>query len=213
MQPASLGIEKGVPILKNENEVIARACDGDVSAFREIVEAYKKNVYYLARDLCGNHETAEDISQDVFIKVFRSLKKFRGDSKFSSWIHRITLNTFLSQYRKKSNTLLREASDIGDEFVRAQVGESQEKADPEQRAASKMIGMHIERALDRLSPRERTVFVLRHYEHKKQREIADMLNVTVGTVKSTLFRALQRLRSELSFYREELGLEVADDEM
>lgn len=200
--------------MNDENELIARACDGDVTAFRQIVEAYKKNVYFLALNLAGNHETAEDISQDVFIKVFRSLKKFRGDSKFSSWIHRITVNTFLSQYRKKSSALLREADDINEQAVTGQVVEQRtNEMNPERSAESHIIAMHIEKALDRLSPRERTVFVLRHYEHRKQREIADILNVTVGTVKSTLFRALQRLRSELSFYREELGLEVSDEDM
>ena len=200
--------------MKDENELIARARDGDVSAFRQIVEAYKKNIYFLALNLSGNHETAEDISQDVFIKVFRSLKKFRGDSKFSSWLHRITVNTFLSQYRKKSSTLLRQADDINEEAVKGQViDQTTEGMNPERSTESRMIAMHIEKALDRLSPRERTVFVLRHYEHKKQREIAEMLDVTVGTVKSTLFRALQRLRSELSFYREELGLEVSDESL
>ena len=83
--------------------LIERAKNGETSAFRELVERNKKNVYYLALDLTGNHHDAEDLSQEVFIKAYRNIKDFRSDSKLSSWLYRITVNTNINQYRKKSH--------------------------------------------------------------------------------------------------------------
>lgn len=194
--------------MRDEKVLVERANNGEVSAFREIVERYQKKIYYLAYDLTGNHHSAEDLSQEVFIKVFRSLKNFRGDAKFSSWLYRITVNTWISQYRKKSSTALKLWDDFSD---------SENKPDfyvpadnhhnPEQFAEASLIQQQIEKALAKLSPRERSIFVMRHYNDLKQKDIADILGITVGTVKSTLFRAIKRLQNELSFYRKYPGLE------
>jgi len=88
--------------VNDEQVLIQRARIGEMSAFRELVEQYKKKIYYLSLDLTGNHHDAEDLSQEVFIKAYRSLKNFRGDAKFNSWLYRITVNTCISQRRKKS---------------------------------------------------------------------------------------------------------------
>ncbi|UCE05915.1 MAG: sigma-70 family RNA polymerase sigma factor, partial [bacterium] len=94
---------KREPETVNEEQVLIEcARNGEMGAFRELVERYKKKIYYLSLDLTGNHHDAEDLSQEVFIKAYRNLKKFRGDAKFNSWLYRIMVNTCISQRRKKS---------------------------------------------------------------------------------------------------------------
>jgi hypothetical protein len=93
--------QKWEPELVNEEQLlIQRARNGEMGTFRELVELHKKKIYYLSLDLTGNHHDAEDLSQEVFIKAYRALKNFRGDAKFNSWLHRITVNTCISQRRK-----------------------------------------------------------------------------------------------------------------
>ena len=101
--------------MNKEQVLVTRAQNGELSAFRQLVELYKKNIYYLSYDLTGSHHNAEDLSQDVFIKVFQSIKSFRGEAKLSSWIYRITVNTFISQYRKKSYSAMKLWHDLNDE--------------------------------------------------------------------------------------------------
>ncbi len=88
--------------MKEEQGLVQRAQKGDLSAFRELVERYKKKMYYLAFDLTGSHHDAEDLSQDVFIKAYHGIHQFRGEAKFESWLYRIMVNTCISQKRKKS---------------------------------------------------------------------------------------------------------------
>ena len=86
----------------DERLLITKAKNGNINAFKELVEEYKKMVYYFSYDLTGNHEDAEDLSQEVFIKVFQSIHSFRSEGKLSSWLYRITLNTFISLQRRRN---------------------------------------------------------------------------------------------------------------
>ena len=87
--------------MDQEKRIIQQAQNGEKNAFRQLVDVHKKRVYYLAYDLTGNHQDAEDLSQEVFMKAYKSLSKFRGESKFSSWLHRITVNLFIDMKRSK----------------------------------------------------------------------------------------------------------------
>ena len=185
---------------------VERAQSGDTAAFRKLVERYQQKIYYLALDMTGNQHDAEDLSQDVFIKAYRHLGKFRGDAKFSSWLYRITVNTCIDKGRKKSVKAMTLKENIEETDMPHQTFGSDVSA-PEDKAESGLMQQHIEKALQALTDKERSVFVLRHYQHMKLSEIADILKITVGTVKSTLFRAIQRLQKELAFYKVELGLE------
>ena len=89
---------------ENENQLIERAQENGVDAFRDIVETYKDRIYCLAYDLTCNQHDAEDLVQEVFIKAFRSLDSFRGDAKLSSWLYRITVNSYLNNKRKTALT-------------------------------------------------------------------------------------------------------------
>jgi RNA polymerase sigma-70 factor (ECF subfamily) len=86
---------------EDDQKLVRQICKGDIASFRLLVERYKKKVYYLAYDMTGDHHDAEDISQEVFIKVFRFIKNFRQDAKLSSWLYQVTVNTCIDSQRKK----------------------------------------------------------------------------------------------------------------
>jgi RNA polymerase sigma-70 factor (ECF subfamily) len=194
--------------MADERVLVQQIQNGDAAAFRELVEGYKQQVYYLAYDLSGNHHDAEDLSQEVFLKAYRGIGTFRSGAKISSWLHRITVNAYIDSKRKKSHKMVTLAGkDDESGFDPVESAADEVTANPEQAAASARIGEHVDAALDRLSEQERTVFVLRHYHDMPLKEISKTLNVAEGTVKSLLFRAIRKLRERLSFYKEELGLE------
>ena len=190
--------------MNDEQTLVQRARNGEKGAFRELIELYRKKIYYLSLDLTGNHHDAEDLSQEVFIKAYRSLKNFRGDAKFNSWLYRITVNTCISQRRKKSLAAMTLQEDFESESTPQFFSESESSHNPERHAEASMMQQHINSALQQLTPRERSVFVLRHYNDLPLKEIAQILKITEGTVKSMLFRAIQRLQKELAFYRNEI---------
>lgn len=190
--------------MNDEQLLIQRARNGELGAFRELVERYKKKIYYLSLDLTGNHHDAEDLSQEVFIKAFRSLKDFRGEAKFNSWLYRIAVNTCISQRRKKSLSAMTLQHDFEGDETPQYFSDGKSAHNPENSAEAGLMQQHIENALQRLTPRERSVFVLRHYNDLRLKEIAQVLKITEGTVKSMLFRAMQRLQKELAFYKKEI---------
>jgi RNA polymerase sigma-70 factor (ECF subfamily) len=190
--------------VNDEQVLVQRARNGEMNAFRELVEQYKKKIYYLSLDLTGNHHDAEDLSQEVFIKAYRSLKNFRGDAKFNSWLYRITVNTCISQRRKKSVAAMTLQEDFDGDNSSQYFSEGESSHNPERSAEAGLMQQHIDHALQQLTPRERSVFVLRHYNDLPLKEIAQVLKITEGTVKSMLFRAIQRLQKELAFYKKEI---------
>lgn len=196
----------------NEQVLVDRFCGGDHTAFHELVGQYKKKIYFLAYDITGDHQEAEDISQEVFIKMFRSLKNFRRDAKMSSWLYQITVNASIDSLRKKSSKPKRSIDEFEQINIQEQLlGGTVQSLDPQRSAESSQIQNHISKALQKISPKERTVFVMRHYNDLKLNEIAEILNVTIGTVKSLLFRAIKKLRKELSSYMGNPVLEVPNE--
>ena len=193
--------------MNDEKQLIERAQRGEMAAFRELVERHKKNVYFLALDLCGNHHDAEDVAQEVFIRAFKFLAKFRGESRLNTWLYRITVNCFIDSKRKKQVMTISMNEDREEENRLPESALADEHSPtPEDSAQASGIQADIQKALNSLSPRERSVFVLRHYKDLPLKEIGQTLNIAEGTVKSLLFRAIQRLQKELAFYRADLGL-------
>jgi len=195
---------------ENEQLIVDRMCRGDQKAFQELVERYKRKIYHLAYDILGDHHEAEDISQEVFIRVFRSIKSFRRDAKMSSWIYKITVNTSIDSLRKKK----RKPEETMEDLMQANsqdslMGRSGFLENPELSTEASFIQQHIHKALQKVSPKERTVFVMRYYNDFQINEIADVLNISSGTVKSLLFRALKKLKRELSLYHEKTRLEAS----
>lgn len=197
-------------MVENEQTLVDRICSGETRAFQELVERYKKKIYFLAYDIVGDYHEAEDVSQEVFIKVFRSIKTFRRDSKMSSWLYQITVNTSIDLLRRKSS----KPSIAVDNFEKTSIQENFPGSggihteDPERSAEASMMQKHISRSLQKVSPKERAVFVMRHYNDLKTAEIAEILNISQGAVKAFLFRAIKKLRKELSPYLGKPELEV-----
>ena len=193
--------------MADERLLIKQAKQGDMEAFHELVESSKLNVYRLAFDMLRNRHDAEDVSQDVFLQAYRSLGNFRGDAKWSTWLYRITVNTCLDRNKSAMRKALDYRDDIGQDGFSEISRQPHDAVQPDRSAESTLIQGHVDRALGCLSTQERTVFVLRHYHDLSLKQIAETLSVAEGTVKSYLFRAVQRLQRELAFYRKDLGLE------
>lgn len=160
------------------------------------MEDHQRSVYRLTYQLTGRHEDAEDLAQEVFIKVHANLDGFRGESALRSWIHRIAVNTYLNKRRKKSFSLMKYRSDL-DETAGPSGSERTDNA-----AQMNSVQKHVAWALEGLSPKERAAFALRHYNELSVREVAETMNIAEGTVKSLLFRAVQKLRKQLAFMKE-----------
>jgi len=197
----------------DEKELIAGLARGDRAAFRELVETHKKKVYFLALDLVKNPVDAEDISQEVFLKVFRGFKTFNRDAKLGSWLYRITYNACIDHLRKKALTpepMEDEALETGFRS-HPQISGPHIDQDPAASAERGLLMEQIERALAKVSPQEKAVFLLRHYEDQNLKDIAETLGLTIGSVKSYLFRAVRKLQKELAPARAGQGLETANE--
>ena len=169
--------------------------------FRNLVERHQRTLYALAFDLTGNHHDAEDLSQEVFIKAYRNHSGFRGEAQTSTWLYRIAVNTYLNRQRKKALRFRQLWGDFGDQHA-----SSEATPKPDVDAEANGIQRHIAQALETLSPKERTAFVLRHYQDLTLADVAGAMDVAEGTVKSLLYRATRKLRKALAFYRNDLGL-------
>lgn len=162
---------------------VARFLGGDESAFDELVRRHRRAVYRLAYRLLGNHEEADDVSQEAFLRAYRALRGFRGDSSFRTWISRIAINLSLSARQ-----------------VRAPVVPIQEMPAPGSEAAGPEAALRkeVRRAVDGLPPRQRQVLVLKVYEGMKFSEIALAAGMSIGTAKATFFQAVRGLRARLA---------------
>jgi RNA polymerase sigma-70 factor (ECF subfamily) len=187
-------------MLEDERQLLSAVQRDDPAAFQLLVDRYKRQIYYLGLDLTGNHHDAEDLAQDVFVKAFQSIRNFRGDSRISSWLHRIAVNTHIDAKRKKSANMTISYDDPEDDPGRFPAPMDSPVHNPERKAESARVQQDIELALQALTPRERMVFVLRHYQDLALKEIADCMDVSEGTVKSFLFRAIKKLQKSLAVH-------------
>ena len=152
-------------------------------------------VYRVAYQFAGNHHDAEDIAQEVFIKVFRSLGRFRQDAQLTSWIYRIVINACIDHRRRHFPA---GAAPFGEEAELKMLNTPEEAPGPEERAYAGELGEVLEAEIQRLPPGQRVVFVMRHHQGLKLGEIADALGLAEGTVKRQLHAAVHRLRLALT---------------
>jgi RNA polymerase sigma-70 factor (ECF subfamily) len=188
----------------DEKALIRRLQSGETSAFRELVENHKRALFNLAYDLLRNAQDAEDISQEAFIKVYRSIGDFRGEAQLGSWMYRIVVNLCLNRRRKKALSAMELRESFEDEEMHQSMPTHDPTTNPEKATEAVMMRQHLRQALEQLSPQQRTIFVLRHDDDLPLAEISKMLRISEGTVKSQLFRALRKLQEALSFYKADL---------
>jgi RNA polymerase sigma-70 factor, ECF subfamily len=175
-------------------ELVSRAAGGDMAAFQALVEQHRSMVYRVAFQFAGNHHDAEDIAQDVFIKVYRSLERFRQDAQLTSWLYRIVMNACIDHRRRQHPA---STAPFGDEAEHQMLNTPEETPDPEDQAYAGELGQVLESEVARLPQGQRIVFVMRHHHGLKLSEIAEALGLAEGTVKRQLHAAIHRLRGRL----------------
>jgi RNA polymerase sigma-70 factor (ECF subfamily) len=183
----------------DELSLIVRAQEGDRFAFDALIRLYDQSVLRMALQVVGSPEEARDLYQEAFLKVYRSIRHFRQEAKFSTWLYRVVMNVCLDHLRRqktRKEVAAPQAEDGEPEFFQT-VADDRPTLDPERATHSKEIGRRIQEALDRLNPRERMIFELKHYQGLKLRAIGQMCNTSEQTAKNCLFRATQKLRVEL----------------
>jgi RNA polymerase sigma-70 factor, ECF subfamily len=189
----------------DDTTLIREAQRGNRAAFEELVRQYDRAVLRLALHLTGSDHEAQDIYQDAFLKAYKNIGSFRFECSFYTWIYRIVTNLCLDQIRKKQ--VRKEDAPVakdssGEEFdVLDQVPDGRSGANPERDLMRRELGTRINKALEKLTPRERMVFELKHYQGLKLRTVGEILNTTEETAKNTLFRATQKLRGALADMR------------
>ncbi len=184
----------------DDTQLIQQARRGDMGAFEQLVYKYDKRVLSLAASYVNNADDAKDIYQEVFLRVYKGLKKFEARSEFSTWLHRITTNVCLTHRTKRKRHMHRSIDSEweGDDGSSRSLAETlTDDAATDQHAVNTEISMHVQDALGTLSPQQKMVFTLRHYEGYKIREIAGMMDCAEGTVKKYLFTATRRMREQL----------------
>jgi len=178
-----------------DSDLVSRAAGGDPAAFQALVERHRSMVYRVAYQFAGNHHDAEDIAQEVFIKVYRSLDRFRQDAQLTSWLYRIVMNACIDHRRRHAPPT---AAPFGEEAAQRLLNTPEETPGPEARAYAGELGQVLESEIARLPNGQRIVFIMRHHQGLKLSEIADALGLAEGTVKRQLHAAVHRLRDALS---------------
>jgi RNA polymerase sigma-70 factor, ECF subfamily len=193
------------PARVNNTVIVREAQQGNTAAFEDLVRQYDRVVLRLALHLTGSEQDAQDIYQEAFLKAYRNIGNFRFECSFYTWIYRIVTNVCLDHLRKR--TVRKEDSPVaidpeGNEYnLLDQTPDGRPGVDPERDLMRRELGHRIGRALERLTPRERMVFELKHYHGLKLRTIGEVLGTTEETAKNTLFRATHKLRTQLAELR------------
>jgi RNA polymerase sigma-70 factor, ECF subfamily len=188
-----------------DDDLIRAAQAGDRSAFDALVRRYDRSVLRLALHMLNNEQDAQDIHQEAFIKAYRHLSNFRFECSFYTWLYRIVTNLCLDQLRRRKSrredpgTVLDSSGEELD--LMASVQDERAMANPARELERKNMSAAIQSALEELTPRERMVFELKHYQGLKLRTIGEMLSTTEETAKNTLFRATRKLRAKLAELR------------
>jgi RNA polymerase sigma-70 factor (ECF subfamily) len=189
-----------------DQEVVTLARQGIETAYRELVRRYERPVFSLIFRMVRNRELAEDLSQETFIKVLNALDSYRPEYKFSSWVFKIANNAAIDHLRRRElDTLSLEGSPHAEtpqmvEATALQIGERGETQLEE--VENKELGGEIERAIAKLRPEYRTCILLRHVEGRAYEEIAEILNLPLGTVKTYIHRARNELRISLAHLKQ-----------
>jgi RNA polymerase sigma-70 factor, ECF subfamily len=192
-----------VTVKENDDiDLITRFKGGDKSAFEEIVREYQDKIYNLCRHMLRDPHSAEDAAQDVFLKAYQALPKFMPEASLFTWLYRIATNTCIDYKRKPIFESLFGDSGGGERLVHDRASDA---PSPERLYTSKEIDRALQEGLGKLSPKLRAIIVLKEMEELSYEEIAETLEISMGTVKSRIARAREELKKILMEYREQNG--------
>lgn len=193
-------------MIDNEKHLLDKAKKGDIEAFEQLIAAYQKKVFNIALRMIGNYDDASELAQEVFIRIFKSLKSFKEESQFSTWIYKIATNVCLDELRKRKNknlVSLDEDIKYDDSEIKRQVEDN--RPTPDVTAEKNEIRRIVHEAIGALSDDYKTVIIMRDIQGFSYEEIAKIIKCPEGTVKSRINRARQALREILSKKRELLS--------
>lgn len=202
LAPSPTPVREAVPSAFEADPVLQRAQGGDHHAFAQLYALHKRRIYSLCLRMVGNSTEAEDLTQEAFLQLHRKISTFRGDSAFSTWLHRLTINVVLMQLRRKGLQLI-----SLDEAMEPQPEEGPGRSfgAPDQTLAGAIDRLTLERAIGDLPTGYRLIFILHDVEGYEHNEIAAMLDCSIGNSKSQLHKARLKLRDAL---RQNSRLEV-----
>ncbi|MQA89864.1 MAG: sigma-70 family RNA polymerase sigma factor [Gemmatimonas sp.] len=188
-----------------DHELVAFARSGSEKAYRELLDRYQRPVFSLVYRMVRDRELAEDLAQETFVKVFNRLESYNPKYKFSSWIFKIASNLAIDTLRKKGlDTISLDGSRnarTSEEVESSRIAVASGDESPEELLEAKELGEEIETAIARLRPEYRTAILLRHVEGRPYEEIAEIMEVPLGTVKTYIHRARGELREQLAHLR------------
>ncbi len=176
----------------DEQQLILQVKEGRSGAFRLLVEQYMKQAYNIAFGFVNNHDDAEDVAQEAFVRIYRSVASFRGDAEFSTWLYRIVMNLSLNKIRQRKSRVKREV-EINDAVLGSAAHEVSHGAEMHE---------HIERALHELPTLQRATVILRHINGLSTRQVSTILQCSEGTVKTHLHRGLKKMKTLLDYIHE-----------
>jgi RNA polymerase sigma-70 factor (ECF subfamily) len=182
-----------------ERSLIRRAQRGDRTAFDSLVRRYDQEVLRMTMRIVQSAEEAQDLYQEAFLKVYRSIGRFRLEAKFSTWLYRVVVNVCLDHLRRqktRNESQMPESEDGQTDFAHS-IPEERPVLHPERAYQAREIGGRLQLAMARLSPRERLVFEMKHCQGMKLRDIGEVCGTSEEAAKNSLFRALQKLRTDL----------------
>jgi RNA polymerase sigma-70 factor (ECF subfamily) len=183
----------------SESEAIERAKQGDGDAFQTLYDLHKRRVYSLCLRMTANAAEAEDLTQEAFLQLFRKIGTFRGESAFSTWLHRMAVNVVLMRLRKKNLPIV----PLDDPLETEEESSKKEPGAPDLKLTGAVDRLQIQRAVDDLPPGYRTIFVLHDVEGYEHNEIAELVGCSIGNSKSQLHKARMKLRDLLKTSRAE----------
>ena len=178
---------------EQEAMIVQRIIGGETEAFELLVLEYQKNVYNVALRITGNAEDAADMAQEAFIKAFNSISSFKGDSRFSVWLYRIVSNVSVDFLRSKARRSSSSLSIENEEGETVELEIADESLSPEKLLETKLSSQAVRRGLDSLPEDYRQILLLREIQGLSYDEIAQILDIEIGTVKSRIFRARKKL--------------------
>jgi len=183
----------------SEAEAIEKAKQGDAQAFEVLYNLHKRRVYSLCLRMTANAAEAEDLTQEAFLQLYRKIATFRGESAFSTWLHRLAVNVVLMRLRKKGLSVvpLEETTETEEETPKKDLGAE------DTRLAASIDRLQLQRAIERLPPGYRSIFVLHDVEGYEHNEIAEIVGCSIGNSKSQLHKARLKLREFLKTSRAE----------
>lgn len=180
----------------SDTDLIRRAQADDIDAFCLLAQRYARRIHLLALHYCRNAQDAEDLSQEVWLKVYQALRSFRSESSFYTWLRRITINAFLNH--RRSSLFRRNGQTTAVQLVQIDSEPLESRSVSPENIYNKLLFENVIDALAELTPSQRLAFLLRHYEGMSYDEIGNAMNCSAGTVKKGVSRAIVKLRARLS---------------